>query len=785
MTANAAIAPNGQTVAEKLIEGIETATHRAYKTVTKAASPLQYTVSMYMKKSERTKGGIRIAENGETDNATITVDLVTGSTSTTTSGGFTSASGAATSVGNDWWRVQLTATTVSTVSLTAYIMPANASGNLSYTGDGTSGIYVWGAQLEQAPFASSYIPTTTASVTRGTDLLSYPSSNADPTTGSAFAEVQSEHGRLANPNVNTAAVAVGGNSGRLIGATFAANASQVYAYDGTTAVQRASGGTFATMQRVASKWSGATYSVYKNATSASGAFDGAMASGVVYIGSYGSAASSNYGTVKNVRIWKKALSDTELQNMTSTTEGIATSAVKKTTIANTPSNTGLVGYWSFEDGSGTRAEDFSPTGTNTGTLTNGPTWVDGKIGKALSFNGSSMYVDAGNGTPLQITGTITISSWVKTTDLSGTQNRGIAAKYRNQTGYVNQRAYEFYQNNNTDKFGFAISVDGTGVSKAVETTTTISTGIWYHVVTVFVPSESIKMYLNGVLDTTDTTSIPASINNSSAPLWIGAQYDLTNSGLYFPGSIDEVRIYNRALSQSEIADLYQQGGTGKTTVNASQNNQLTSGLVGLWSFNGSDLSGTTAYDRSGQGNNGTLTNGPSVYPGKVGQALNFDGTNDYVSLPALPSVTAPYSVSFWMKPTGGLSSGNTVVSLRGANSFPKFLLMTNNKLLAYAGGEKYRYGTRVFSSSDLNTWWHVVFVVADSAALTNWKIYLNGIDDTGTPGANTGLYYDPSTFGTVGNDIAGQYFDGALDEVRIYNRALSASEVAALYQMGR
>ena len=63
---------------------------------------------------------------------------------------------------------------------------------------------------------------------------------------------------------------------------------------------------------------------------------------------------------------------------------------------------------------------------------------------------------------------------------------------------------------------------------------------------------------------------------------------------------------------------------------ASQNQKLTNGLVGLWSFDGADMAGTVAYDRSGQGNNGTLTNGPSKAIGKIGQGLQFDGVDDRV-----------------------------------------------------------------------------------------------------------------------------------------------------------
>ena len=76
----------------------------------------------------------------------------------------------------------------------------------------------------------------------------------------------------------------------------------------------------------------------------------------------------------------------------------------------TVDNISLVGFWSFEDGSGTVATDFSGSG-KTGTLTGGPTWVDGKIGKALSFSGSGQYVDMGT-SPITGTNAFTLSSWI-------------------------------------------------------------------------------------------------------------------------------------------------------------------------------------------------------------------------------------------------------------------------------------------------------------------------------------------------------------------------------------
>jgi hypothetical protein len=64
-------------------------------------------------------------------------------------------------------------------------------------------------------------------------------------------------------------------------------------------------------------------------------------------------------------------------------------------------------------------------------------------------------------------------------------------------------------------------------------------------------------------------------------------------------------------------------------------------------------------------------------------------------------------------------------------------------------------------------------------------VYLNGVDDTGASGGNTGTYFGPSTPGAIGNNNTSAAFNGDIDEVRLYNRALSADEVAALYNMGR
>ena len=136
---------------------------------------------------------------------------------------------------------------------------------------------------------------------------------------------------------------------------------------------------------------------------------------------------------------------------------------------------------------------------------------------------------------------------------------------------------------------------------------------------------------------------------------IGRRHD-TYAQPYFPGTIDEARIYNRALSATEILALYKKGAT---QIGGNEKLKITDGLVGYWPFNGTDMnwtSGTagTAYDRSGRGNDGTLTNmneQTSVTLGKLGQALKFtvsDGS--YVSIPQASdsNYTGAITLSAWV-----------------------------------------------------------------------------------------------------------------------------------------
>ncbi|MHB1162907.1 MAG: LamG domain-containing protein [Minisyncoccota bacterium] len=240
-----------------------------------------------------------------------------------------------------------------------------------------------------------------------------------------------------------------------------------------------------------------------------------------------------------------------------------------------------------------------------------------------------------------------------------------------------------------------------------------------------------------------------------------------------------------------------------TTINASLSmppNNL--GLVGWWTFDGGNISGTTVTDTSGTGNNGTLVNGPIPVVGKLGQAFYFNGTNQYVNSgdPTNGSLDfgagQSFSLSFWFKTNddatnqswpGFISKEDSSVSPRtGYNCFLSSSQGTYNKL----GCETWVSGTQDGVTSSMtvndNMWHHAVFVRDISGS--TMKLYVDGVLNSSSALSSTG-----STANSVNlvlalrnasPNVASLFLQTNLDDVRIFNRALSASEVSQMYNAG-
>jgi hypothetical protein len=202
--------------------------------------------------------------------------------------------------------------------------------------------------------------------------------------------------------------------------------------------------------------------------------------------------------------------------------------------------------------------------------------------------------------------------------------------------------------------------------------------------------------------------------------------------------------------------------------------QGTPNLVGHWKFD--EISGTSASDSSGNGRTGTLINGPTFVAGKVGNGINLDGVNDYVTVPSFQLSGTGFTLSAWINPAS--VSGAQMILAKGLNSNVEYYLFRegNHIQCGHANG-----GWYWLDSSNLittpNQWYHVACTYNNTGRVA--VTYINGTQSsTGTFSASPATNANPLI---IGNDPDyNEFFGGKVDEVQIYNRALSEAEIRGL-----
>jgi hypothetical protein len=293
------------------------------------------------------------------------------------------------------------------------------------------------------------------------------------------------------------------------------------------------------------------------------------------------------------------------------------------------------------------------------------------------------------------------------------------------------------------------------------------------------PSVSITQPANGST-VSGLTTISAGASDDVAI--VGVQFLLDGAPL---GTEDTTPPYSMVWSTTAAANgshalsaRARDAGGNQTTsaaVSITVANTVSSGLVASFGFN--EASGTTVLDSSGANNHGTITSATLTTAGKFGGALSFNGASSWVTVPDAPSLdlTNGLTLEAWVNPSA-LSGWRTVLLKESTGTLSYALYANDNTpnpalTVRIGGADRSAVGT---SALPLNTWTHLA-ATYDGAQL---RLYVNGVQagsraQTGTMMVSAG----PLRIG--GNAVWTEFFAGRIDEVRVYNRALSAAEIQA------
>lgn len=456
-------------------------------------------------------------------------------------------------------------------------------------------------------------------------------------------------------------------------------------------------------------------------------------------------------------------------------------------------NSGLVSSYPFCS----NANDVSGNNNN-GTVIGASLTTDrfGNPNSAYSFNGSSR-IKIKNSASLNVSEGLTISVWAKQTQTNCSS--GCTRSIANYGSIILDKAAYGYsdggyrldsrgQANITGKRPRLVLSNSTISSSLSEATADINLNQWQHIVATFDKS-IISYYINGAKVTTLTSGLLSLTSNNFDLAIGGPNSDIeNNTGFNFYGDLDDIKIYNRPITEPEVLQLYNESASTCTN----------SGPVASYPFCGN------ANDVSGNNYNGTIV-GATLTADRFGNAnsayyfdgnVNSNGTNqpDRINLginPELKFTGSQMAISCWINPAGAnFTSGRIVLGGRVNDSYT--LVLENDRVLwrpiligqGYSNYSAYE----LYSTNTLpyNQWYHIV---AQYDGLVS-KLYINGLLNTSVTTNGANLKSNPLEILIGGEDAVhigstnSSSFWGSIDDIKIYNRALSNEEIQSLYTEG-
>jgi len=418
---------------------------------------------------------------------------------------------------------------------------------------------------------------------------------------------------------------------------------------------------------------------------------------------------------------------------------------------------GLLFHASFDN---CDATDDSNNGFN-GIIHSVPNCVDGAVGKALQFDGVDDFIEVNGGEVLS-NRVISVAAWVyKQAETKGVVIEKINSLYRNGDNYTLNLGIGRTENRHTDqdvKVSYAMGDEYNDQ--------------WVH--TVFVlTTDDMAVYVNGELKATNLLPESFAPYEGNGPLQIGGT-PLSNHGnkmnYFFNSLIDEVYIYNRALSDVEIQALY-------NASNVTSEPQL----VAHYCFDDpSDLGKNCNSDT----NHGIPVGDVSSADGKVGQAALLDGEYDYINISNIDSsfTANAFTLTAWFKSNEPSKQRQVVLWFQDGQ--PAIGTKNQNVYFSYKGNTQqlpFTVQEDIESSQIALSDWNCAAYTYDAANNHAMQLFVNGVK-VGERNLDGHFIPSPTGTGRIGVDDGGveRNFNGLIDEVRLYNYALTEAEIETL-----
>ncbi|MFA6512534.1 MAG: LamG-like jellyroll fold domain-containing protein, partial [Patescibacteria group bacterium] len=528
--------------------------------------------------------------------------------------------------------------------------------------------------------------------------------------------------------------------------------------------------------------------LFNSVTNQSISFD--LTGSVIAIGNDDAGDTQGNFIISDTRIYSTALTDAEIADIYFSGLVSRNQTVEVDRFDGTKGQN-PVGIWHFDESSGTTAADSSIY-RNDLTVYSGASWNTQSLGAAnnltrnLKLDGSTGIASRSADTDLNFgTGSFSVSTWFRhSSTISGTDT--LLADYGTAGWkvYMNSSGYICFGVDDDITFG----PDDSACSTATQGSYADSK--WHHLEAVKTSTASLTLYLDGQRVALTPTVTATSSLNSSSGLFVGAD---TNNSNYWDGWIDELVIYPESRTEAQAKTDYQGIQTGVSYASQASD-PFTNGLISYWKM---DESSGTLIDSSGNNYTGTWGGTGSHYgSGKYGNGASFNGTDDFITTAApsssLGNGSTSYSMSAWVYPItpvqnyqyASIVGGETTVGgcgfVTGLDLSIEGMGVVDNIRFSVPhdpAGSCYG-GNSAIDTNVAENEWHLYTGVYDAMSETV-SLYKDGkLIDTENYTASGAIVWED--FILMGRSVTYDY-PGNLDEVRIYNRALSPSEISQLY----